>query len=195
MTRPAEQPPTGPLRTTRAVERAVAVLLGADERTAADAVAALEDAGRIHEGSAVHALVLAARRGTDAATALGELAAGRDPASAWSEFELRIAAEEAADDLATAGRGVGDLIELAGPELPVQAARALQHGARGLVLPAPSGLPSAAQEVELRWIEALAVAIGCEVRRGAQAARSSPDEPTWARSEDYLDVLGLLSHG
>lgn len=197
--------------TSAAVERGAAVLLGADEDTARDAVAALEAAGRLDEGVAVHALVLAARKGTDAAGGLAMLAAGGEPAGQWSAFELRIAAEEAADDLAALRRPSGGSATVGQPDLPMGAARVLRSGARELVIPERTADAAPADHLAERWVEALAAAAGRDLRRSsapptaaaapADAADpapatspspAAPTEPPIARAADYLDVVALL---
>jgi hypothetical protein len=84
--------------TTPAMERAVARLLGAPAAVASSAVAALEREQALGHGVLLLAVMGAARWGTDAPGALARLAGGAAIPAAWSDYEVRVAVAEAADE-------------------------------------------------------------------------------------------------
>lgn len=217
MTDTAPPPPqtVGALRalaasaTSPAVERGVGVLLGASRDAAAVAVERLQEAGRLPDGLALVALLHAARRGTDAAGAVAELAAGKPLPEAWSDYELRAAAEEAEEDLRVGLRPPGpgaERIEVAGTEAPLHAAIAVGEG-RGSVLVggAPAGhlldgLSLRRAVVDHGWVGRLAAAAGWPVvgrdAPGEEALRAVLEGPAGApapAAADGVDEVVLRS--
>jgi hypothetical protein len=158
--------------TTDAVERGVGVLLGADARSAAAAVAALRAADVLADGLAVHGLVIASRTGTDLPGAIAAIAAGDRLGGAWSDYERRAAWEEAEEELAAALRQPhGDReLRLDGVDAPQQAAAAVRSGTAAALVLSPSlaaaqhGLDELQAVVEHRWAARLGRVWGCPVR-------------------------------
>jgi predicted amidohydrolase YtcJ len=200
----ASRPGPVPAVTTAAVERAVAVLLGASEEDAAGAVAVLEGAGRLGDGIALVALVLAARRGTDAAGAVAELAEGRPLPDGWSDYEVRAAVEEVREDVAAAlggGRTGEGIADVAGPDAATAAVIAVvRDGAGALRLAGGAGPSDGAGEGEAaaviahRWIDALLAAAGRPALDAAAGASGSAPSDTGSdgvvpRAPAYVDVL------
>jgi hypothetical protein len=183
-------------RTTPAVERGVGVLLGAPPDVAAAAVDAVRSAGRLGEGLALHVLVHAARKGMDAANAVAALAAGAALPGGWSDFELRAAAEEAAEDVAAALRSPRGSahVDATGDEAPAVVAGALRAGGAGTVLLRPpaavhaDGRPLLAALVDERWVRRLAMAAGWAVER-------SPATGAAAVLQEALDAGAALPAG
>lgn len=73
--------------------------LGATDAEAQRAIEVLEAAGLLVHGLAVIAVVAAARAGTEPLDALRAMAAGEPPPGEISDYELRVAAEEAEAEL------------------------------------------------------------------------------------------------
>lgn len=175
--------------TSAGVQVGVAVLLGAPRDVAEAAVAAVTDAGILDVGIALPALVLAARRGCDAAGALAQIAAGRAAPADWSDFELRSAVEEAADEATAARRrfrrGAGH-VDAIGPEACRIAAEAVLGGAASVgVGDTPATSRSALERV---WVVRLLA--------GSPVDRTGPSTPdslaastggTVPRARAYLD--------
>ncbi|MEE8603680.1 hypothetical protein [Euzebya tangerina] len=80
-------------------EVAVGRLLGLDDEAARAVVSTLEDQGWLTHGVATVSTALAARWGVEMAAAARDVADGRRLGAAFSDFELRAAAEEAESDL------------------------------------------------------------------------------------------------
>jgi hypothetical protein len=157
-------------RTSAAVERGVAILLGADPATARGAVAALQEAGALPDGVALHALLVASRTGTDLQGAIAAIAAEGRTGSGWSDYELRAAREEAAEEVAAAlGAPIGVVeVRLDGADAPEGAAAAVRAGRAGVLRLAPSsaqtrGLGALQALVEHGWAARLGTRWGCRV--------------------------------
>ncbi len=122
--------------TSPGIEAGVAVLLGADREVAEAAVAAVDAAALLGVGVALPALLIAARRGTDAVGALRRLADGDAVPTSWSPFEARVATDEAREEAAAARArmrlGVGT-VEALGLDAAVVAVEAVLGGAATVV--------------------------------------------------------------
>jgi hypothetical protein len=179
--------------TTPAVERAVARLLGAPRDIAEAAVAVVEGQERLADGVLLLAVTGAARWGTDAIGALRRLAEGADAPGGWSDYEVRVAAEEAGDEirLALSGLGAGDgVADVAGADAPLLAVEALQAGFR----PRPStstGGAGVEARVAHAWIARLCGAIGLPFESSLPPPEPelSGERTLIVRSERYLDAL------
>jgi hypothetical protein len=189
-------------RTTAAVERGTAILLGADPARAHAAVNALAAAGVLGDGLAVHALVIAARTGSDVSGAITALAAGERIGGSWSDYELRAAREEGEEELEVALRQpVGDEeLRLDGPGAPEAVAGAVRSGRAGSIALNPlsggqrgrDALPSVVEHI---WAARLGRAWGCAVRplRPEDAPVLAAEPPTGPDEElAGLDLPGTV---
>lgn len=195
--------PQPPGVTSPAVERAVALLLGADEAVAHAAVDALVVEGRLGEGIALHALLLAAREGTDAAGALGQVASGAALPTQWSAYEHRTATEEAGDEIAVPAvtAGEGPVVVAGGADAPTTVLLALRDGAGTVCLDrqaavSRAGLAPEQARCDLTFTMRLsaragAATVGFEAL--AELAEGVADEgegdETAPCEADYIDVL------
>lgn len=187
-------------RTSPAVERAVATLLGADGATAVAAIDALVAADRLGEGIALHALLVAARRGTDAAGALRAIAEGAARLGTWSDYEHRVAAEELGDEVRQPRAGTADTVVAAGPDAPLAAVRGLAAGAGTVVADPVPGLAPARAACDRTFVARLTASVGAHLVERDPGGVGPDDAPrdrppldeTVPRAAAYLDVLDRL---
>lgn len=167
--------PSGPGRgwTVPLIEQAVGVLLGAEPGLARDAVAVLLEHDLLGDGLALHALVLASRKGTDPVSAIGLIAERGLTAGDSSDYERRAARAEAQEEAQDA---------LADP----------QRCATALALVRDAG----ALRVAASWRRRLEAAAGAIVGGSVSASmtgvpRAAAGEQI-ACSEDYFDLLSAV---
>lgn len=181
--------------TTAAVERGVARLLGADADLARAAVDALQAQQVLGHGVLLVALSGASRWGTDVPGALARLAQGAPAPASWSDYELRVAAEEAREEAAAAlaDLGPGELGETAvqGEDAPAAAVAALRAGAGALRC---SVGEEAAAVVAADWVQRLCIRVGArclvvQAQGSDGGAHGGAAVGLVPRSQAYLDAL------
>ena len=188
-------------RTSPALERGVALLFGVEVPTARLAVDALVAHGRLADGIALQAELLAARKGTDASGAIVLLATGELPATEWSAYEERFAAEEVADDIRLPPiPTTADTVRVGGADAPSATITALRRGARTIAvdrdLDPTAGLAPERARCDLDFVTRLVTIVGGRIltvtNSGDPAAGRQLLDETVERSPSYLDVLSAL---
>lgn len=122
-------------------EAVVGVLLGASSEDAATVVELLIQAGLLRHGTATIATAAASRWGVEVADALHALGQGRSLGATFSDYELRVAQEEAQVELADALQQTRD-----GPRQRISTERNKLEA----VGPTPAVVPASPHHVDLR---------------------------------------------
>ncbi len=152
--------------TSPAVERAIGLLLGAPVVVASAAVDRLLTEGRLGEGLATPALLLASRRGVEPAAAVARIVDGAPLPEDWSDYELRSAHAEAAQDVQgvlRAPSAAGDVVAM-GSDAPLEVVGAVLEGRGARVL---TGVAAAVVEDGLALPRALVDHAFCAELAGA----------------------------